>query len=120
MKTTAKETTVKQAMANVNSEHGYKLEFNRFDITGTRKPYVNFTLKTASKIPGARVSWSGRNLPCASWHAHGYLFDEIFKMEPDAVIYSGGAKMDAERGNWQDRNIGSMMQPCYFSETSIL
>jgi hypothetical protein len=117
MKTTANKNTVKQALENVNQAQGYELEFNRFDRTGK---YVNFTLKTASKIPGARVSWSGRNLAKASWHAHGYLFDEIFKIEPEAVIISLGKKITINDGNWEDMQIGSLASPCYMSQTSIL
>lgn len=116
MRTTANNIAVIAAVQKVNAEHGYKLEFNRFDICGK---WVNFTLKTDSKIPGARTSASGRNLAKASWHAHGYVMDEIFKIEPEAVIVSNGEKYRAGF-EWQDKNIGSRMCPCYFSETSIL
>ena len=116
MRTTATRNTVLTALENVNKERGYELELNRSDAKGK---YFNFTLKTASKIPGARTSGSGRNLAKASWHAHGYLFDEIFKLNEEAVIYSNGGKITIYSGNWQDKNIGSIMCPCYYSETSI-
>lgn len=117
MKTTASHQTVSTAIETVNKEQGYQIEFNRNDQSGK---WFNFTLKSKSGIPGARTSHSGRNLACASWHAHGYVFDEIFKLDPNAVIVSVGEKITKDFGNWQDRNIGSMMNPCYFSETSIL
>lgn len=117
MKTTAQRETVIKAIDNVNKEHGYKIYLNRDEIQGK---WYHFTLKSDSGIPGARTSWSGRNLACASWHAHGYIFDEIFKIDPEAVIWSIGEKITKDFGNWQDKNIGSMVQPCYFSETSIL
>lgn len=116
MKTTAKRETVIQAIENVNNAHGYKIELNRDDQTGK---WFNFTLKSKSKIPGSRVSHSGRNLAAASWHAHGYIFDEIFKIQPNCVIVSGGNKITVDCGNWEDKNIGSYFSPRYFSETSI-
>lgn len=118
MKTTATRNTVKTALENVNKEHGYKLTFNRDEVKGDR---FFFTIRSEkSGIPGARTSWSGRNMVSASWHAHGYLFDEIFKLEPDAVIWSGSQKITKDFGNWVDRNIGSRVDPCMYSETSIL
>lgn len=117
MKTTASNLTLITALNNVNKEQGYNIQFDRFEKQGK---YYHFTLKTASKIPGARTSHSGRNLPKASWRAHGYLFDEIFKIEPEAVIYSAGNKITKQQGNWIDINIGSRVSPCMYSQTSIL
>ena len=118
MKTTAKRSTVLDAIKSVNEKHGYEIILNRDDQNGK---YFNFTIRSKhSGVPGSRLSWSGRKLVYASWHAHGYLFDEIFHTEPEAVIYSAGEKITKYFGNWQDRNIGSIIQPCYFSETSIL
>lgn len=118
MKTTATETQLRKALQTVNKQRGYKLRFNRFDRKGK---YVNFTIETDSKIPGARKSHSGRNLPKASWHAHGFLFEEILKLNKESVIISKGTKkITINGGNWEDSNIGSMFKPCYFSETSIL
>jgi len=117
MKTNVSKEVVLQAIANVNQKQGYQIELNRSDYLGK---WYNFTIKSKSKIPGARVSSSGRNLPKASWHAHGYLFDAIFTLAPNAIIYSFGKKITIENGNWEDMKIGSMMNPIYFSETSIL
>lgn len=117
MKTTASNITLIAALNNVNKAQNYQLSFDTFKKVGK---YYQFTLKTPSKVPGARVSHSGRNLPKASWHAHGYLFDEIFKIEPEAIIYSGAQKITKEAGNWQDRNIAQTNFPCSFSSCSIL
>ena len=117
MKTTATKEQVLQAVSIVNNREGYQISLNRADQSGK---WFNFTLKSPSKVAGARISATGRNLPKASWHAHGYIFEEIFELNPDAVIWSGGNKIDANEGNWQDRNVGSIYRPCYFSETSIL
>jgi len=114
MKTTATRQTVIQAIDNVNKEQDYQIELNRDDKTGK---WYNFTLKSKSGIPGARMSSTGRNLPCASWHAHGYVFDAIFEIEPDAIIVSLGEKITKDKGNWQDKSIGASQT---MSCTSIL
>ena len=116
MKTTAKRMTVLNAIDTVNMERGYSLELNRSDYSGK---WFNFTLKTKSGISGARTAASGRNLASASWHAHGYVFDKIFQMEPDAVIWSAGKKL-TKGFRWEDFPIGSLMNPVYMSQTSIL
>lgn len=118
MKTTATRQQVIEAIQAVNKVHGYCLELNR-DQQTSRKFY-SFTIKTKSKIPGARTTASGRNLARASWHAHGYLFDEILKINPDAIIYSNGKRIDISGGNWHGSNIGGYFKPLYFSQTSIL
>jgi len=117
MKTTASIYTVKKAVESVNQKHGYKIEFKRLDQSGN---FVIFTLKSKSGIPGARVNPDGRNLSAASWHAHGYIIDKIFEIEPDSILYSRGEKFTSKTWVWKDTNIGSWMQPCYISETSIL
>lgn len=108
-----------EALKTVNKAKGYKLIFNRFpDKTGN---FLNFTIKSEkSGISGARISWSGRNMTSASWHAHGFLFDEILKINKEAIIHTGTQKITIDGGNWIDSNIGSNYQPCMYSETSIL
>lgn len=106
-------------LEQVNQERGYKLIWNRRPVIEGH--YIHFTIRSEkSKIPGARTSYNGRNMTSASWHAHGYLFDKIWDINPEAVIYSGGRKMLGKSYNWQDYNIGSIMFPKFFSETSIL
>lgn len=122
MKTTAQSDVVRQALANVNKANGYKLEFNR-NPEGSNK-WRHFTIKSASGIPGARFSHSGRKLASASWHAHGLLFDELFRLDPSAIVKVGGPNGDhtitKEGGNWEDCNVGSIVAPVQFSELSIL
>ena len=108
-----------KALENVNKEQGYNLEFNRYPEKSGN--FLNFTIKSKqSGVPGARVSHSGRNLISASWHAHGYLFDEILEIQPDAIIKTVGSTVDSNGGNWKDWNCGSQFSPCFMSETSIL
>jgi hypothetical protein len=72
MKTNVSFNTVAQAIETVNVKYGYKIKFNRAETIGK---WFHFTIDSPFKIPGARVSHSGRNLAKASWHAHGYLFE---------------------------------------------
>jgi len=122
----AKNITVEQlkhALKTVNKKYGYRLEFNRKPVKPVRaNSYIHFTIKSKeSGIPGARNSWTGRKLVAASWHAHGYFFDVLMAINPKVkIVVSGNQVIDISGGNWQDRNIGSIMHPCYFSETSIL
>lgn len=113
MKTTAKRATVLNAVAKVNKEQGYYISLKRDEQRGK---WYNFTLKAKSGFPGSRYSDTGRKLPSASWYAHGYVFEEIFKEEPNAIIWSLGEKLQAGF-EWKDRNISSEILQ---SETSIL
>lgn len=112
---------LKQALAKTNAKHGYKLIWNREpeaqNAKGTR--FAATIRSKTSKIKGARTSWSGRNIPAASWHAHGHFYEEILAIAPDAVIRVRDRKVDRHGGNWVDWNAGSMMQPAYMSELSI-
>jgi uncharacterized protein YxjI len=117
MRTNATPDQLREALSEVNTRFGYEIKFNRFE---TIKKWTFFTLKTKSGVPGSRFSSSGRKGPWVSWHAHGHLFDEVFRLNPKSVIWSGGRKITALEGNWEDKNVGSMMSPIMFSETSIL
>lgn len=115
--------TLELALGNVNKEHGYKLIFKRSpEQIGN---YLHFTIQSErSGIPGARYSWTGRKLPAASWHAHGYLFDEILNLERSAIIKTAHSQVmfkdGSIAGNWEDVEIGSMFKPVTMSQTSIL
>ncbi len=78
-----------------------------------------FTLKAVSKERGARTSASGRNMPKASWHVHGYFFDILMNADKNVFIRSAGNLITFDNGNWTDWNVGSMYSPCMFSSTSI-
>lgn len=116
MKTNATIPQLCEAIKAVNTEHGYQLSFNR--IEQSTKNRVLFTLKTPSKVKGARTSATGRNLPKASWHAHGHFFDMLFTINPSAFVDTMGKRI-AVGFDWEDRNVGSHYQPVYMSETSI-
>lgn len=118
MKTNATQQQVEQAIRNVNEKFGYKLEINNSKMLS--RNVLQFTIRSEkSGIPGSRHSYSGRKLVSASWHAHGYVMDEIFKLNPDCYISAMGKKL-TKGFRWEDSNVGSIMNPVYFSELSIM
>ncbi len=106
----ATEEDLRKALELTNKEFDGNVIFNRLD-------FPTFTLKVKdSKGKGARRGDSGRRLINACWHVHGTFFDKLFEVNPDAYVISQGNKITASEGNWVDRNIGSMMNPLYYSE----
>ena len=99
-----------KALSIVNKKYKDNIIFNRLDHKG-------FTLKVRdSRGKGARRGHTGRRLISACWHVHGDFFDALFDVVPNAVIYATGNKITKDYGNWEDRNIGSMVEPLYYSE----
>ena len=98
--------------------------FKRIESQG--KGFI-FTLKVKdSKGPGARRSHSGRRMAAACWHVHGRFFEALFRIAPEARVFSSFYKrsntgkcegwITKENGNWKDGQIGSMFQPMMMSE----
>ena len=116
MITNATTDQLRQALEEVNKLYDGNVIFNRQpEPMGSR---ARFTLRVKdSKGPGARRSHQGRRMSSACWHVHGDFFDKLFKVNPEAYVVAGGCKrISRHGGNWQDRNIGSRMNPLYFSE----
>lgn len=97
------------------------VEFNRLEQVSRNR--VAFTLKVKdSHKKGARLSQSvtskgnRRHLINACWHVHGDLFDCLFAINPDIFIIACGKKITRKSGNWEDRNIGSLMNPLAYSD----
>ena len=116
MITNATQQQIQTAIDRINETHGYTVSLK--DFKPVSKNRNRFTIKAESGQPGSRDSWTGRRGPWASWHAHGYLFDELFNIDPNIFIRTGGRKITKDNGNWIDINVGSMMRPGYMSELS--
>lgn len=105
------------ALKNTNIKFKNNIRFNRFDIDHN---CINFTLKVwDSSREGAKRGYNKRKLINACWHAHGTFFEELFKITPNAKIITsmgGRRKITKYDGNWEDINIGSIMNPQYASE----
>lgn len=109
----------------MNRDHGYQIRIKEDRNEPRSKWQYHFTITSPSKIPGAKVSHAGRNIAAASWHAHGYLFDEILCIDPGAIIKSFHSDIYTNSrgeacGNWSDFNVGSLYAPMMASEGSIL
>jgi hypothetical protein len=122
MKMIARKTTINeltQALESINKHYDGNIQFKEITPKGTT---IQFTLRVKnSHGKGARLGFKfgdrpQRHLINACWHAHGELFDELFKINPEATIRTGQMLITNEYGNWQDRNIGSQVYPMYFSE----
>ena len=113
----AKNTSINElqkALETINKKYDGNITFKRLDNGKT----ITFTLTVkSSREKGARRGHQGQRVSAACWHAHGDFFDSLFSINPDAVIVSMGTRtITKQDGNWQDRNIGSQMQPLYYSE----
>jgi hypothetical protein len=111
-------TQMEVALAIANRAYDGNLQFNRFE---PRAKCIGFTLRVkSSKAPGHRLSYSGRHLTAACWHAHRDFMRAIFDIAPNAVlrschaVYDGVAMFEANYRDTGYKNIGSMMQPLDF------
>lgn len=76
----------------------------------------------SSRGSGARLSWSGRHIPAACWHAYRDVLEAVFEEYPDARIRTAMATYKGRQGFRENypgtayKNIGSMMAPAYMPE----
>jgi hypothetical protein len=118
MITNATKEQLERAMLHINRQYfNGNICFKGWKEQGR---HLQFTLTVHdSKGPGSRHSHTGRRIAAACWHAHGYLFEALFKVDPRIwvqVSLHGNQRITIEGGNWQDRNIGSVAQPMLYSE----
>ena len=107
---------IQKALDKANKEFDGNLEFNNFQRLSDTRHRVTLRVKD-SHGKGARLGFKfdgrkQRHLINACWHAHGTFFDLL---PIDTRIQAGGI-VTYSGDDWQDRNIGSMMYPMYFSE----
>lgn len=70
-----------------------------------------------SQYPNAIMgTQTKRHTGAACWHVHGDFFDALLKINPEAVIYSRGNRIDRYGGNWEDFQCGSQMYSVYASD----
>lgn len=105
------------ALQEVNKKFEDNIILNRFEERGIKKKSYIVTLKCkSSKKAGHRIGFYGRRFPSACWHVHGCFFEELFKLEENTEIVTAEKRITIMGGNWEDKNIGSVMQPLYYSE----
>lgn len=103
-----------QVLRVVNKKYDGNVEFKRLPEWVGRS--VRFTLKVKnSKGKGARLGFTGKHIASACWHIHGDFFEALLSVNPQAVIRAGSRVIDVRGGNWDDWNIGSIVNPLYYS-----
>ena len=114
MKTTATAQQLHDALKHVNTLFSDNIVFKSGPTqTGNRQQFT-LTVKDSS-APGGRLSHTGNRVSAACWHVHGRFFEYLFSDGVELII-AGDKRMQSNLDNWQDWNIGSMMQPMYYSE----
>ncbi len=114
MKTNASEQQLQEALNLTNKDFAGNIRFKRIEPKGKQ---MIFTLTVnSSSEPGARRGYQGQRLAAACWHVHGTFFDHLIDLYLETWVKSTIGKIDNNGGNWQDKQVGSLYQPRYFSE----
>lgn len=108
---------IKAALDKVNQEYKGNVEFNRYPeslgFTRDGRPKMRLTLRVNdSHGAGARLSHQGRRMVAACWHVHGRFFMAL----PASCTIKAGPLTLTPASPWHDMNIGSQVQPLYYSE----
>lgn len=105
------------ALRLTNEQFDNNIIFKRIDVTNSKNTHWNVTLTVkSSKGKGSRISHNGRRIAAACWHAHGTFMDNL-PTHARIVTSSVGGRVTVKPGDeWQDRNIGSVYYPFYYSE----
>lgn len=110
------ERDIDKAFKTVDKQFKKNLTVTKEALSGTGKRWrVRLSVKD-SRGSGGRIGYTGRRVKAACWHVHGYFFEALpltSKIKAGNLTIIGGP--DGE-GNWQDRNVGSIIQPMYYSE----
>ena len=114
---------LQKALFEVNKKYEDNIKFNNFKQKASMTFLVTLKCKDSKKAGHRRGAISnpednckGRLLINACWHVHGHFFEQLFKVNPNARVRTGKDLITIEGGNWQDRNIGSLIYPLWFSE----
>ena len=112
-----------EALSIVSKQYDNNVIWNNYERLNTKGTRFRVTLRVVDTHgKGARLSQSltsrgnRRHLMNACWHVHGHFFENLLKINPNAVIKTGIATITKEGGNWVDRNISSVMHPLMYSE----
>ncbi len=113
----AKHEDIQKALDKANESFDGNLQFNNFQRLSDTRYRVTLRVKDSHK-KGARLGFldyetgKQRHLINACWHAHGTFFDAL----PEGTRIQAGGIVTYPGEAWQDRNIGSLMNPLYYSE----
>jgi hypothetical protein len=106
----------KRFEGNIRMKDRKQLSKNRLQFTIT----VYDSKKIGSKRSYHMLRSKPRRVSAACWHVHGYLFEELFKINPSCFVRTSLGRykhmVTEEQGNWVDMNVGSYFQPVNASE----
>jgi len=105
---------MKEALEIVNEKYFKNITYRNIEPINEALTSFRFTLRAVDchKAGGCFSPSTGRRVGLAAcWHVHGDFFDALFSLTPDARVKSCRAVITKDAGNWQDYNMGSMMQP---------
>jgi hypothetical protein len=117
-----------KALEQTNKEYDGNVIYNEITSINQKGTRHRMTLRVKEAHgKGARLGFyqnpntgNRRHLISACWHVHGTFFDNLLNIAPEAEIKAGTLTIyktiNGVFNNWQDRNIGSQMNPFYFSE----
>jgi len=112
---------LKKALTIVNRLFEENIMFNTFKRLGKNSFRITLRVKSRKKA-GHRIGFRGQRIISACWHVHGWFFEVLLRINPKAEIKAlkRTIYVDSETGaivnNWVDWNIGSMLEPLYYSE----
>jgi len=111
---------LEQGLKLVNKKYDNNIIWNNFKYEYNNTFRVTLKCKDSKKA-GHRLGFKygdmkQKRLISACWHVHGDFFDYLLSINPDVIIRVATHTIDKNGGNWEDRNIGSIMQPMYYSE----
>lgn len=109
---------LQKALDTVNKAYDNNIEFNNFQRLSDNRYRVTLRVKS-SHGKGARLGFyqnpntgNRKHLISACWHVHGEFFDAL----PEGTRIQTGTIVTYPGAIWQDRNIGSLMNPLMFSD----
>jgi hypothetical protein len=114
------------ALIMVNKRYNGNIAFNRFDV---HRNSIEATLRVINSNKKNGTT-EGRKLNqqfvitnkgirangSACWHVHGYFFEALLEIQPNAIITTQYSRIDINGGNWVDVQKGSIMNPVMYSE----
>lgn len=110
---------IETALQTVNAEFDGNVGFKKFEELNRKRTEayrVTLTVRD-SHGTGARTSADGsRAIAAACWHVHGTFIDAL--PEQAEIITSTRSERTIKRpgDRWEDWNIGSVYNPCMYSE----
>ena len=107
---------LRKALNLLNKKYKRNIIFIEMENANKKKTAFRFRLwcKDSHK-PGGRLTQSGRHIPAVCWHAHGDFWDILFAINPQTKVWVH-KWVTKDKGNWEDRNIGSMINPLMYSD----